>query len=576
MPDEGEPNGSAFIHIQGRTPESHSIIIHGLPPNTTREKLDGIVSLTEERIDADFIPAPEGHTGQSARVRFGTAHAAEEAKKLLDGRPNGVRDGRVRVVLEGSQQSGIQPTRRQDLEHNGSSRGMTTALPPPTSPMTSRYDGFFVSPRERISPTNGSINPPGAPELPTPHGSSVVENNFNSTPDVFSSSFSQKPSISTSRNLIDSQLDDEINDILLARSEPFGDANGESITAARRSTMPHLNTRTGGPPLSVSTSVPQNGSQYLSGSTPIGSSTPYSGASLGNMGPANGFSPHGVQIPPSMTPSPSAHRVAYPPINLNDHHPPCNTLYVGNLPNETSEEELKALFVKQRGYKRLCFRNKANGPMCFVEFQDIGYATRALKDLYGCQLSSSIKGGIRLSFSKNPLGVRNQQNPSPSGTMSPVGGFPGSGGIGLHAAGFQSVNGPPPGLNPPPGLPTSPSAAMSPPMNGMLPPPRPSNNNAVDMNRVSNSLAGLSIGEMMNGGSHNGLYNPMSPVNGQGAFGHGPSFPSANGINGRRNGHPAGHPNGNQNGHTNGHSNGMNNGNGAPPPGSFKDYMSGR
>ncbi|KAI5301398.1 hypothetical protein KEM55_001759, partial [Ascosphaera atra] len=101
------------------------------------------------------------------------------------------------------------------------------------------------------------------------------------------------------------------------------------------------------------------------------------------------------------------HGPAYPPANPADQNPPCNTLYVGNLPHDTSEDELKALFSKQRGYKRLCFRNKQNGPMCFVEFEDISAATKVLTDLYGWQLSNSVKGGIRLSFSKNPLGVRN-------------------------------------------------------------------------------------------------------------------------------------------------------------------------
>ncbi|ETS78520.1 hypothetical protein PFICI_10582 [Pestalotiopsis fici W106-1] len=99
-------------------------------------------------------------------------------------------------------------------------------------------------------------------------------------------------------------------------------------------------------------------------------------------------------------------RQNYPPLNPADQNPPCNTLYVGNLPIDTSEEELKAMFSKQRGYKRLCFRTKQNGPMCFVEFEDIFFATKALHELYGQLLHNSVKGGIRLSFSKNPLGVR--------------------------------------------------------------------------------------------------------------------------------------------------------------------------
>ncbi|GAA5794958.1 hypothetical protein EDC94DRAFT_552801 [Helicostylum pulchrum] len=92
--------------------------------------------------------------------------------------------------------------------------------------------------------------------------------------------------------------------------------------------------------------------------------------------------------------------------NPADQNPPCNTLYVGNLPPNTNEDELKSMFNKCPGYKRLSFRNKSNGPMCFVEFEDAIYAAQALQDLHGNPLSNSIKGGIRLSFSKNPLGVR--------------------------------------------------------------------------------------------------------------------------------------------------------------------------
>ncbi|KAJ3298818.1 hypothetical protein HK104_010266 [Borealophlyctis nickersoniae] len=102
--------------------------------------------------------------------------------------------------------------------------------------------------------------------------------------------------------------------------------------------------------------------------------------------------------------------------NNQDQNPPCNTLYVGNLPPDTSEEELRQLFNRCPGYKRLCFRPRPNGPMCFVEFGDVQCATQALLSLYGNPLSNSTKGGIRLSYSKNPLGVRqpppvNQQQP---------------------------------------------------------------------------------------------------------------------------------------------------------------------
>ncbi|KAG6813434.1 hypothetical protein H0H92_011131 [Tricholoma furcatifolium] len=97
-----------------------------------------------------------------------------------------------------------------------------------------------------------------------------------------------------------------------------------------------------------------------------------------------------------------------------DQNPPINTLYVGNLPTSSPngfpqdflEESLRELFTGRAGFRRLCFRYKSNGPMCFVEFEDVPYATKALNELYGDTLNGLVKGGIRLSYSKNPLGVR--------------------------------------------------------------------------------------------------------------------------------------------------------------------------
>lgn len=128
-----------------------------------------------------------------------------------------------------------------------------------------------------------------------------------------------------------------------------------------------------------------------------------------------------------------------PAANPADQNPPCNTLYVGNLPPDTNEEELKTLFSARRGYKRLCFRTKANGPMCFVEFDDVNLATRALEELYGHTLSNSVKGGIRLSFSKNPLGVRSQPNGGSGNSAS--GGGSASGGSSANNASNVGNNG---------------------------------------------------------------------------------------------------------------------------------------
>jgi len=65
--------------------------------------------------------------------------------------------------------------------------------------------------------------------------------------------------------------------------------------------------------------------------------------------------------------------------------------------------------------------------MCFVEFDDVSFATKALNDMYGHTLNGLIKNGIRLSYSKNPLGVR-----SPSLSNGSTGPAFGSGYHSLH------------------------------------------------------------------------------------------------------------------------------------------------
>jgi len=71
-------------------------------------------------------------------------------------------------------------------------------------------------------------------------------------------------------------------------------------------------------------------------------------------------------------------------------------------------------------------------------------------------LHNSVKGGIRLSFSKNPLGVRSGQNSSmsPASAMSPSTPLSGFASNVAAPPGFSTATGPPPGLSAPPGLST--------------------------------------------------------------------------------------------------------------------------
>lgn len=84
---------------------------------------------------------------------------------------------------------------------------------------------------------------------------------------------------------------------------------------------------------------------------------------------------------------------------------------MGNLPSNSSastsaslEDQLRQRFSACTGYRQLSFRVKNNGPMCFVEFDDVQNAARALAEVNGDSMNGAVKnGGLRLSFSKNPL-----------------------------------------------------------------------------------------------------------------------------------------------------------------------------
>lgn len=102
-----------------------------------------------------------------------------------------------------------------------------------------------------------------------------------------------------------------------------------------------------------------------------------------------------------------------PPIIHHDDNPRCNILYVSNLPMETSDDELERIFSTQPGYQRMSLLARANGPSCSVEFDDVTSAAKALRNLYGWPLKHSKMGGIRLSFSRESLGIQPTQVPLP-------------------------------------------------------------------------------------------------------------------------------------------------------------------
>ncbi|KAJ9372249.1 hypothetical protein DTO282E5_3091 [Paecilomyces variotii] len=428
----------------GRMGHSGAILMRKLPRNTSREALRSMLLFAKDFIDADFVASDlhEDNGFLSAIARFNTLGAAEEARALLDGKPNSKNEANMIVEMYPGPSTIALTGRRNTVDHTPA-RGMSGGMPSggPPGRQSSRFNGTFQS-LERLNTTNGLSQTNGDP-LPTPDTNSRLHSLF-SPQSPIGNGISDLPRVS-GKSVIDQDLDEETGELL---KDPVGYAqNGHagSVSMPRRSTNPQIPTNRFAN-LSLTTSNMTSPIQsYGPGSARMGVQTPSSTLAPNNV-PGN----HGFHYPNQHTP-----RHSLPAANPNDLNPPCNTLYVGNLPADTSEEELKSLFSKQRGYKRLCFRNKQNGPMCFVEFDEIAMASKALNELYGYKLSNSVKTGIRLSFSKNPLGVRNGQPGSMNSStpLTPPGGNHSANGLaGVPNPMFSTATGPPPGLSAPPGL----------------------------------------------------------------------------------------------------------------------------
>jgi hypothetical protein len=433
-----------------------SVLIRRLPLNTTEETLRLMVVFSKEFTDCEVL-SPESSEDpgfRSAILRFKTHAGALEAKNMLDGKSNVKNEAQMIVeILYGSPTTSRRYT-VDNTSNNGasSSTSSTSSSNGNNTRQSSRYNGAFQS-SQRISPTNGAYS---SNELPNPEVSAHYQSLF-SPQSPIGNHLNERTRI-TGKSLInnDSVDDDETGELL---KDPVAYAENGPSNQGRRPTNPQLPiSRMAG--LSLNTSSPSaSGSSFA---------TTSSGSTMASMSHATALSPTLTNGGPPMNyqlGSQHYQRHNFPPVNPADQNPPCNTLYVGNLPIDTSEDELKAMFSKQRGYKRLCFRTKQNGPMCFVEFEDVSFATKALHELYGHPLHNSIKGGIRLSFSKNPLGVRSGQGMVSPGPQSNPGMMQGLNGVLMGGPGsaFSTASGPPPGLAAPPGL-SSNRAGYSSPM----------------------------------------------------------------------------------------------------------------
>ncbi|XP_037078995.1 cell wall integrity protein scw1-like [Pollicipes pollicipes] len=81
---------------------------------------------------------------------------------------------------------------------------------------------------------------------------------------------------------------------------------------------------------------------------------------------------------------------------------PCSTLFVANLGQTITEQELKEVFGSLPGFTRLRMLTKGGSPVSFVEYQDTNHAAVAMAMLQGFVLCPD-RGGIRIEYAKTKM-----------------------------------------------------------------------------------------------------------------------------------------------------------------------------
>ena len=85
--------------------------------------------------------------------------------------------------------------------------------------------------------------------------------------------------------------------------------------------------------------------------------------------------------------------------------PPIDTLMVSNISLQASESDLRGTVSGFAGYKRSKLLNNGKSCTAWVQFEDIPCAEAAMRTLQGSSTLALDAQGLRIAFSKNPMGV---------------------------------------------------------------------------------------------------------------------------------------------------------------------------
>ena len=297
---------------------------------TTAESVYHMFLWSKEFIDVQLVPDQNsyGENFCAAIVRFRTRAAAVEAKNKLDGRPNFAKTAEMVVELLPTSPVG---TVNYTFGRISPPSPGATASPTTTSNSTSS------NPSSGSHPMAGKNQHGFANNMNTEIFPGHVDSDFFSTNNPFvppsqaGNHLHDRTRVSGKSLIENNSTDEETSDLLrnpIAYAENSG-PSGSSVNG-RRATEPQI-------PVGQFDRLSLNTSGMPSSSAPVPS--PYGNPMSAHANGTTPFNGAGQGYPP---PSNRYYRSShFPPINPADQNPPCNTLYVGNLPLETNEEELK-------------------------------------------------------------------------------------------------------------------------------------------------------------------------------------------------------------------------------------------
>ena len=104
--------------------------------------------------------------------------------------------------------------------------------------------------------------------------------------------------------------------------------------------------------------------------------------------------------------------------NTGRSNPPMDTIFIANMSLEASEEDLKTMLSSNPGYKRCKLVNQRGVITAFAQFEDIKSAAAAIGFLQGRPNMALDSSGLRVEYSKKPMGVPGKATLASAGMLS--------------------------------------------------------------------------------------------------------------------------------------------------------------